>query len=61
MNKFLLVLSVVGLALSPSVVRAQDGHEYSPMTETTVNYKTWSLPSITTAKNEDLRKLMTGT
>ena len=60
MKKLLFALSVLALAIAPSVARAQDGHEYSPLTETTVNYKTWSLPSIKTAKNEDLLKLMAG-
>ena len=51
MKKLLVALSVFALALSPIVARAQDGHEYSPMAESTVNYKTWSLPVITTGKN----------
>ena len=60
MKKLLFALSVLALALSPSVARAQDGHEYSPMTETTVNYKNWTLPSLTADKTEDLRQLMAG-
>src|SRR6185437_13002128 len=60
MKKLLFALSLFALAISPAAARAQDGHEYSPMAESTVNYKTWALPSITTARNEDLRKLMTG-
>jgi thiol-disulfide isomerase/thioredoxin len=60
MNKLLFALSVFALGITPSIARAQDGHEYSPMAETTVNYKTWSLPVITTGKNEELRKLMAG-
>lgn len=60
MKKLLFALSVFALAIAPSIARAQDGHEYSPLTESTVNYKTWSLPDIKTAKNEDLRKLIAG-
>jgi len=60
MKKLLFALSVLALAISPSVARAQAGHEYSPLTETTVNYKNWSLPSLTADKSEDLRALMAG-
>jgi len=60
MKKLLFALSIFALAISPSVARAQAGHEYSPLTETTVNYKNWTLPSLTTDKTEDLRKLMEG-
>ena len=60
MKKLLFALSILALAISPSVARAQDGHEYSPMIETTVNYKNWTLPSLTADKTEDLRQLMAG-
>jgi len=60
MKKLLFALSVLALAISPSVARAQAGHEYSPLTETAVNYKNWSLPSLTADKSEDLRTLMVG-
>ena len=60
MKKLLFVLSILALAISPSVARAQASHEYSPLTETTVNYKNWSLPSLTADKSEDLRALMAG-
>ena len=60
MKKLLFALSILALAISPSVARAQAGHEYSPLTETTVNYKNWTLPSLTADKTEDLRKLMEG-
>lgn len=58
MKKLLFVLSVLALAISPSVARAQ--HEYSPLTESTVNYKNWALPSLTADKTEDLRALIAG-
>ncbi|HSL53670.1 MAG TPA: TlpA disulfide reductase family protein [Pyrinomonadaceae bacterium] len=60
MKKLSFVLFILALAIAPSVARAQAGHEYSPLTEQTVNYKNWTLPSLTADKNEDLRALMAG-
>ena len=60
MKQLLLALSFLALAISPSTARAQAGHEYSPMVESTVNYKNWTLPNLITDKQEDLRKLMDG-
>ncbi|HEX6719096.1 MAG TPA: TlpA disulfide reductase family protein [Pyrinomonadaceae bacterium] len=60
MKKLLIALSVLAFALSPSIARAQAGHEYSPLTESTVNYKNWALPNAITDKQEDLRALMKG-
>jgi thiol-disulfide isomerase/thioredoxin len=60
MKKLLIVLAILAFAISPSVARAQAGHEYSPLTEQTVNYKNWSLPNLTTDKQEDLRQLVAG-
>src|SRR5215510_4047599 len=60
MKKLLFAFSILALAISPSVARAQAGHEYSPLTESTVNYKNWALPSLTADKTEDLRELMAG-
>jgi len=56
--KLLFALSILALAIP--VTRAQAGHEYSPLTETTVNYKNWKLPNLTAEKSEDLRELMAG-
>jgi len=36
MKKLLFALSILALAIAPSVVRAQASHEYSPLTESTV-------------------------
>ena len=58
--KLLFALSILALAIPSSVARAQAGHEYSPLTETTVNYKNWKLPNLTAEKSEDLRELMAG-
>jgi hypothetical protein len=60
MKKLLFALSVLAFVLAPAVARAQAGHEYSPLTESTVNYKNWKLPNVVTDKEEDLRKLMAG-
>jgi thiol-disulfide isomerase/thioredoxin len=60
MKKLLFALSILALAISPSVARAQASHEYSPITESTVNYKNWTLPSLTAEKSEELRALMAG-
>lgn len=59
MKKF-FILSILAFALSPIAALAQDGHEYSPLEEKTVNYKNWTLKNLTTDKPEDLRSLMAG-
>jgi thiol-disulfide isomerase/thioredoxin len=59
MKKLLIVLAVLAFVISPAVARAQS-HEYSPLTEQTVNYKNWTLPNLTTDQKEDLRKLVAG-
>ena len=58
--KKLLLVSILALALSPFATLAQAGHEYSPLTEKTVNYKNWSLVNLKTDKADDLRSLMKG-
>jgi thiol-disulfide isomerase/thioredoxin len=58
--KKLLLLSILGLALSPAATQAQGNHEYSPLVEKTVNYKNWTLPNIQNASDQDLRSLMAG-
>jgi len=58
MKKFLIL--IFALTLSPLAIRAQGGHEYSPLVEKTVNYKTWALPNLKTDKPDDLRALMAG-
>jgi thiol-disulfide isomerase/thioredoxin len=60
MKPLLFAFFVFALAIAPAVARAQDGHEYSPLSESTVNYKNWTLPSLTAEKSEELRALMAG-
>lgn len=55
-----LLLLYLALVLSPLVANAQAGHEYSPLTEKTVNYKNWTLPNVKTDKSDELRSLMEG-
>jgi thiol-disulfide isomerase/thioredoxin len=59
MKKLLILLAVFAVMISPAVARAQS-HEYSPLTEQTVNYKNWTLPNLTSDQQEDLRKLVAG-
>ena len=59
MKKLLIFSAVLAFVISPAVARAQS-HEYSPLTEQTVNYKNWTLPSLTADKQEELRKLVAG-
>ena len=60
MKKLSFAVSILALVISAGVAHAQASHEYSPLVEKTVNYKSWKLPNITSAKEEDLRSLMAG-
>jgi thiol-disulfide isomerase/thioredoxin len=60
MKKLSIALFVLALLILPSGAGGQTNHEYSPLVETTVNYKNWSLPNLSTDKPEDLRKLVEG-
>jgi thiol-disulfide isomerase/thioredoxin len=59
MKNFLVAL-ILMLLFIPITVRAQDGHEYSPLVEKTVNYKNWTLNSLKDNKPVDLRSLVQG-
>lgn len=59
MNK-LFTLIIFALAVAPAIVLAQDGHEYSPLVEKTVNYKNWTLNDLKDNKPVDLRSLVQG-
>jgi len=58
MLKSILIL-LVALAFVPATF-AQDGHEYSPIVEKTVNYKNWTLNDLKDNKPVDLRSLVQG-
>ena len=55
-------LSIIILALLTFSIAAfaQEGHEFSTLQEKTVNYKTWTLPGLTSDDPEELRSLMKG-
>ncbi|MCA1607764.1 MAG: TlpA family protein disulfide reductase [Acidobacteria bacterium] len=57
--KRLFALIVFALALAP-VAYNQDGHEYAPVVEKTVNYKNWTLNDLKDNKPVDLRSLAQG-
>ncbi len=56
----LFIALILALVFVPSAARAQDGHEYSPLVEKTVNYKNWTLNSLKDNKPVDLRSLVQG-
>ena len=58
MKKLMLILFV--LAFAPAALRAQNGHEYSPLQEKAVNYKNWTLNDLAGNKPVNLRSLMQG-
>lgn len=59
MKKLVAIILFV-LAFAPAILRAQDGHEYSPLVEKTVNYKNWTLNDLKTNEPVELRRLMQG-
>src|SRR5450432_195576 len=56
----LLLLALLLVVFAPLAARAQDGHEYSPLQEKTVNYKNWTLNDLKDNKPVELRSLMAG-
>jgi thiol-disulfide isomerase/thioredoxin len=53
-------LLLIAMAFVPTATFAQDGHEYSPLVEKTVNYKNWTLNDLKDSKPVDLRSLVKG-
>ncbi len=51
---------LLALSLAPVAAHAQDGHEYSPIVEKTVNYKNWTLTNLKDDKPVELRSLVEG-
>ncbi len=58
--KTMFLAVIFALLFIPNAARAQDGHEYSPLVEKTVNYKNWTLNSLKDNKPVDLRSLVQG-
>ena len=58
--KKIIGLSFFLLIALTSFAFAQDGHEYSPLVEKTVNYKNWRLADLKTNDAVELRSLMQG-
>src|SRR5229473_1927486 len=56
MKRFILIL--FALILTSAATGAQDGHEYAPVLEKTVNYKTWTLNDLASNQPVALRSLM---
>jgi thiol-disulfide isomerase/thioredoxin len=54
-----LILGLIILISTASAAFAQS-HEYSPLVEKTVNYKSWTLNDLANNKPTDLRSLMAG-
>lgn len=59
MRRLFFFIALV-FALAPAQARAQDGHEYSPLVEKTVNYKDWTLKSLKDGSPVNLRALTQG-
>ena len=55
-----LSIAILALLTFAVAANAQNGHEFAPLEEKTVNYKNWSLPSMTGEEPQDLRTLMKG-
>jgi thiol-disulfide isomerase/thioredoxin len=59
MKKLLFTLAAFVVIFSASA-SAQDGHEYAPIQEKTVNYKNWTLNNAVSNQPATLRSLMAG-
>jgi len=59
MKKTLFTLAAL-VGIFTVSVSAQDGHEYAPIQEKTVNYKNWTLNNVVTSQPATLRSLMAG-
>ena len=55
-----VILSFTILVIAFVAAGAQDGHEYAPIQEKTVNYKNWTLNDLANNKPVTLRSLMDG-
>ncbi|HUE82361.1 MAG TPA: TlpA disulfide reductase family protein [Pyrinomonadaceae bacterium] len=58
MKSFALIL--LAFSLLPAAMFAQGGHEYAPLEEKSVNYKSWVLKDLKTDEPVELRSLVEG-
>lgn len=56
----LFILALLIFAFAPLAVFAQDGHEYAPLEEKTVNYENWRLSDLKDSNPIDLRTFIQG-
>lgn len=59
MKKF-FIFAILALALTPVGASAQNGHEYAPLEEKTVNYKDWTYKRLDDGKQLNLRSYAQG-
>jgi len=59
MRRVFLFIALI-FAFAPSLASAQDGHEYSPLVEKTVNYKDWTYKSLKDGSPVNLRSVVQG-
>lgn len=59
MKKFLILVALI-FAFVPAIARAQDGHEYAPLEEKTINYKDWTFKSLKDDTSVNLREFAKG-
>lgn len=60
MTRLTILALLLLMVIAPAAARAQDGHEYAPLQEKTVNYKAWTLNNLADDKPVTLRSLMQG-
>ncbi len=60
MTRFTILALFLLMVFVPGVARAQDGHEYAPIQEQSINYKEWTLNDLKDDKPVALRSLMQG-
>ena len=53
-----IFLALLLMVFAPNVLHAQDGHEYAPVQEKTINYKEWTLNDLAKNQPVTLRSLM---
>lgn len=58
MKKLLILLALVFACVPSLTVQAQDGHEYAPLVEKTVNYKDWTYKNLKDDMEVNLRSMV---